>query len=135
MAEIKLQKRYKYAGDIMPKLLDIGFDLETASDFLNNIPDADVAPRAEVEELQAECNKWQERLKTECEYTEAITKKKVAREIFEEIDVILSEHYGKASEKTDSKLLEPLRQAERFVINEIYDGIAELKKKYMQEGQ
>lgn len=48
MAEIKLQKRYKYAGDIMPKLLDIGFDLETASDFLNNIPDADVAPRAEV---------------------------------------------------------------------------------------
>lgn len=48
MAELKLQKRYKYAGDIMPKLLDIGFDLETASDFLNSIPDADVAPRAEV---------------------------------------------------------------------------------------
>jgi aspartate oxidase len=48
MSEIKLQKRYKYAGDIMPKLLDIGFDLETASDFLNSIPDADVAPRAEV---------------------------------------------------------------------------------------
>lgn len=48
MAELKLQKRYKYAGDIMPKLLDIGFDLETASNFLNDIPDADVAPRAEV---------------------------------------------------------------------------------------
>lgn len=48
MAEIKLQKRYKYAGDIMPKLLDIGFDLDTASNFLNDIPDADVAPRAEV---------------------------------------------------------------------------------------
>lgn len=48
MAEIKLQKRYKYAGDIMPKLLDIGFDLETANDFLNSIPDADVAPRAEI---------------------------------------------------------------------------------------
>lgn len=50
MAEIRLKKRYKYAGDIMPKLLDIGFDLETASDFLNDIPDADVAPRAEVAE-------------------------------------------------------------------------------------
>lgn len=48
MAELKLQKRYKYAGDIMPKLLDIGFDLETASDFLNDIPDADVAPNADV---------------------------------------------------------------------------------------
>ncbi len=50
MAEIKLQKRYKYAGDIMPKLLDIGFDLETASNFLNDIPDADVVPRAVAEE-------------------------------------------------------------------------------------
>lgn len=35
MPEIKLDKRYKYAGDIMPKLLDIGFDLETAQDFMN----------------------------------------------------------------------------------------------------
>ena len=61
MAEIKLQKRYKYAGDIMPKLLDIGFDLDTASNFLNDIPDADVAPRAEV-----------------------------AREIFEEIDKLIT---------------------------------------------
>lgn len=48
MAEIRLKKRYKYAGDIMPKLLDIGFDIETANDFLNSIEDADVAPRAEV---------------------------------------------------------------------------------------
>ena len=42
MAEIKLNKRYKYAGDIFPKLIDIGFDIETATDFLNNIKDADV---------------------------------------------------------------------------------------------
>ena len=42
MPELKLNKRYKYAGDIMPKLLDIGFDLETATDFLNGIEDADV---------------------------------------------------------------------------------------------
>ena len=48
MTEIKLNKRYKYAGDIMPKLLEIGFDLETAQDFLNSIKDADVAPKSEV---------------------------------------------------------------------------------------
>lgn len=59
-------------------------------------------------------------------------KAEVAKKIFEEIDTIFSEHYGKASEKTDSKLLEPLRQAQRFVINEIYDDLAELKKKYTQ---
>ena len=42
MAEIKLNKIYKYAGDIFQKLIDIGFDIETATDFLNNIKDADV---------------------------------------------------------------------------------------------
>ena len=46
MPEIKLEKRYKYAGDIMPKLLEIGFDLETACDFLNSIKDAYVAPKS-----------------------------------------------------------------------------------------
>ena len=42
MDEIKLNKRCKYAGDIFPKLIDIGFDIETATDFLNNIKDAEV---------------------------------------------------------------------------------------------
>ena len=42
MAEIKLKKRYKYVGDIFQKLIDIGFDIETATAFLNNIKDADV---------------------------------------------------------------------------------------------
>lgn len=42
MNEIKLNKRYKYVGDIFPKLIDIGFDIETATDFLNNIKDAEV---------------------------------------------------------------------------------------------
>lgn len=42
MAEIKLKKRYKYAGDIFSKLIDIKFDVETATDFLNDIKDADV---------------------------------------------------------------------------------------------
>ena len=42
MDEIKLNKRCKYAGDIFQKLIDIGFDIETATDFLNEVEDADV---------------------------------------------------------------------------------------------
>ena len=42
MAEIKLKKKYKYAGDIFQKLIDIGFDIETATVFLNEVADADV---------------------------------------------------------------------------------------------
>ena len=57
MPKIKLGKRYKYAGDIMPKLLEIGFDLETAQDFLNSIKDAEAAPKSEVaREIFAEIN-------------------------------------------------------------------------------
>ena len=44
MAEIKLNKRYKYAGDIFRKLIDIGFDIKTATVFLNEVADADVVP-------------------------------------------------------------------------------------------
>ena len=44
MAEIKLNKKYKYAGDIFRKLIDIGFDIETATAFLNEVADADVVP-------------------------------------------------------------------------------------------
>lgn len=55
MDEIKLNKRCKYAGDIFPKLIDIGFDIETATDFLNNIKDADV-----VEVVRCkDCEYWQ----------------------------------------------------------------------------
>lgn len=42
MAEIKLNKRYKYAGDIFQKLISIGFDVETATTFLNEVEDANV---------------------------------------------------------------------------------------------
>ena len=47
MSEIKLSKRYKYAGDIFPKLIEVGFDVETAEDFLNSIPDSAVIPKGE----------------------------------------------------------------------------------------
>lgn len=39
---IYLRKRYKYAGDIMQALLDLEWDLETATSFLDRIKDADV---------------------------------------------------------------------------------------------
>ena len=42
MAEIKLKKRYKYVGDIFQKLIGIGFSVETATAFLNEVEDADV---------------------------------------------------------------------------------------------
>ena len=43
MAEqIKLSKRFKFAGDIFKELLKAGWDIETATQFLDNIPDADV---------------------------------------------------------------------------------------------
>lgn len=57
----------------------------------------------------------------------------VAREIFEEIDKIFRQQFEKCSENTELKLLEPLCQAERFVINEMWHEVAELKKKYTEE--
>ena len=44
MAEIGLTKRVKFAGDVHAELLKAGWDLETATLFVNNIPDADVVP-------------------------------------------------------------------------------------------
>ena len=44
MAEIGLIKRVKYAGDVHAELLKAGWDLDTATAFVNNIPDADIAP-------------------------------------------------------------------------------------------
>ena len=54
MAEIKLNKRYKYAGDIFRKLIDIGFDIETATAFLNEVADADVVPVVRCKD----CKHW-----------------------------------------------------------------------------
>jgi hypothetical protein len=87
MAEIKLQKRYKYAGDIMPKLLDIGFDLETANDFLNSIPDADVVPRALAEEQSV---LWRDHFNSIYETAKVTLAAEVAREIFAEIEDVLN---------------------------------------------
>lgn len=41
--EIKLQKRYKYVGDILNALVErSGFPIDDAADLLNKIKDADV---------------------------------------------------------------------------------------------
>ena len=57
MAEIKLNKRYKYAGDIFRKLIGIGFDIETATTFLNEVEDADVAEVVRCKD----CQYWQDK--------------------------------------------------------------------------
>ena len=44
MPEVELERRVKYAGDVHTELLKAGWDCCTAAEFLNNIPDADVAP-------------------------------------------------------------------------------------------
>lgn len=59
MAKIKLNKRYKYAGDIFRKLIGIGFDIETATAFLNEVADADVVP-------VVRCSQCRKRYTTEC---------------------------------------------------------------------
>ena len=44
MAEIKLNKRYKYAGDIVKALLNrLQWTLDDTTEFINSIEDADVA--------------------------------------------------------------------------------------------
>lgn len=60
------------------------------------------------------------------------TEAEVAREIFEEIDVMFRKYYNRCSEPTEFKLLEPLCQAERFIINEMWHDVAELKRKYTE---
>ncbi len=89
MAEIRLKKRYKYAGDIMPKLLDIGFDIETANGFLNSIKDADVAPRAEVDRVARELERVENLYFAKDTQLEN-AKAEVAREIFEEIEDVIN---------------------------------------------
>lgn len=44
MAKIELVKHVKYAGDIHKKLVELGWDLDTAALFCDDLPDADVAP-------------------------------------------------------------------------------------------
>lgn len=49
MSKIKLYKRIKYAGDIHDELMKIGWDSETAAEFLNGIPDVPKTEYSPVE--------------------------------------------------------------------------------------
>lgn len=40
MAEIKIERRVKYAGDVYAALVDAGWEPEAAGSFLNSFPDA-----------------------------------------------------------------------------------------------
>lgn len=44
MSKIKLYQRVKYAGDVHRALLDLGWELDTATAFVEALPDADVEP-------------------------------------------------------------------------------------------
>jgi len=79
-------------------------------------------------EIYVHCSKivdLQERLVFE--RTEAI------QEVFEKIDTILRKYYEACSDSSELKLLEPIRQAERFIINEMWHEIISLKKEMTEE--
>ena len=89
MAEIKPIRRYKYAGDIMPKLLEAGFDLEAAQAFLNSIKDADVVPRCDAEKQKQEAVELRETVDGMVkDYSKCM--KENARQIFKDIEALLA---------------------------------------------
>lgn len=64
MASDLIRKRIKFAGDVHKELLKAGWDLATATDFVNNIPDADAVEVVRGEWIEteggticSECNK------------------------------------------------------------------------------
>ena len=63
----------------------------------------------------------------------AKAKAEAIREVFEKIDAILRRYYEARSDSSELKLLEPIRQAERFIINEMWHEITSLKKEIAEE--
>ena len=55
-----------------------------------------------------------------------------AREIFEEIEEVFFKYADEFSSVGECKLLEPVRQAVLFSINELFVYVDELKKKYTE---
>ncbi len=97
---------------------------ESFIDYLAELPTADVVPKSEVEKLNNELMIWKQdrfNLYQRLELYE-ITRQKVAREIFEEIEkLIYSECFS--------------IRADRVIEGRIIDGemLAELKKKYTED--
>ena len=90
MHEIKLQKRYKFAGDIFKILVEkCGYPVEAATSLLNEIPDAEVVEQTTLERIV-------ERLEEEHRKSEECPKfEKVFRQVaFEEAIAIVKEEGG-----------------------------------------
>lgn len=97
-------------------------------DIFAEIPTADVVPKSEAESLTLELNAMRGAANSyKMHYNN------FAKEIFDKIDSIFRNQFEESSKKSELKLLEPLRQSERFVINEMWSEIAKLKKKYTEE--
>jgi hypothetical protein len=85
MAELKPLTTFKHTTDILHKLVEEEhWSAENAMFFLNTIPDADVAPKSEVE-------RWRRNLEAVLE-ERAETKQEVAMEIFEDLESMIYEH-------------------------------------------
>lgn len=78
------------------------YGIESVLEYAEYLPTYDVVPRSEVVK------------------------------IFEEIAVMFRKYYNECSEPNELKLLAPLCQAERFIINEMWHDVSEHKKKYTE---
>ena len=129
-----------------PSMFDINKDDVLA--LISEIPTADVVPKSECDKWYGEYHHIKSELIKEKMYhrsTEKLAEKYCAeiqtvkneavREIFEEIDLIFRNYYEKCSETSELRLLESLRQSERFIINEMWHEVSEIKKKYMERGE
>lgn len=59
MAEIKLRLRVKYAGDVHAKLIKLGWDLDAATLFVEDIPDADAVPVIHAQWINKQGGFWE----------------------------------------------------------------------------
>lgn len=112
--KLNKKKKYQFQTQGMPFPKSEWF---IKVDDLFNIPTADVVPKSEVETLRQDI----ERIIDEGEYWQGkylVAKQEVARELFEEIDGV-TDLFAKG-------LIGEL---------EMYDKLAELKKKYTKEGE
>lgn len=60
MAEIKLNKRVVYAGDVHIALLKAGWGIQDAVEFVNGLQAVDAVPREEYEAMTADRDSWEE---------------------------------------------------------------------------
>lgn len=98
-------------------------------------PTADVVPKSEVDEIvrqwKEEANCWQNNYIAELCDNEQI-KQEVAREIFEEIDKIIDNHYNRHIFGVE-ELFDVEKEAVMNFSGDVTYDIAELKKKYTGE--